>query len=419
MVKILHLEDNQTDSRLIKSLLDELKTEIDWHLVNSEEDYKQALNHHHYDLIFSDHNLNQFSSLKALQLREQICPEVPFILVSGTLTEESAINALHYGATDFVLKKNLSRLIPATKRALESSVNHREQIKSRAEQSILDKILQRKQLEELKTEKIARLTQLATGIASEIDMTSSLLGSRLKILETHMVIIKNLLQCLNAFSHQKTLNNQKYMQELIQQIEEMEYNENVTGMLLDMDCIIGDTIHGIHRMNSIARNLKIFSKCEDEQFIDTDINSCVDSALKILRPFVNPSCQIHKHLRPLPLIHGIPDQILQVFLNILNNTLNAIGHDGSIRIETLKIRDSIEVSFSDNGNGIPFEHKHKIFEPFFTTQPQGKHAGLGLYVCREIVRIHQGTIEVQSQDGIGSTFTVRFPLRLSATLDID
>jgi signal transduction histidine kinase len=121
----------------------------------------------------------------------------------------------------------------------------------------------------------------------------------------------------------------------------------------------------------------------------------------------------------LPEIEANPQQLQQVFLNLLNNACDAMPKGGTIFIETSSHSDPdgkyVAVSVADNGTGIPEEKQEHIFEPFFTTKDLRRGTGLGLSIAAKIIRQHQGTIEVHSRPGAGTTFTIRFrvPIPLS------
>jgi two-component system NtrC family sensor kinase len=115
-------------------------------------------------------------------------------------------------------------------------------------------------------------------------------------------------------------------------------------------------------------------------------------------------------LGPLPKIFCRPRQINQVFLNLLNNALEAVGDKGRISLTTRREGDEVRIQISDNGRGIPADHIGRVFEPGFTTKGRGVGTGLGLSICYRIVDEHCGTIGVESRLGKGTTVTLVFPL---------
>ncbi len=121
--------------------------------------------------------------------------------------------------------------------------------------------------------------------------------------------------------------------------------------------------------------------------------------------------KVHTEYGELSEISCYPQELNQLFINILMNALQAINEQGEIRIKTVEKVDYITVAISDNGVGIPEEIKNLIFEPFFTTRDVGQGAGLGLSVCYDIVMRHKGEILLESEQGRGSTFTIKLPVK--------
>ena len=105
-------------------------------------------------------------------------------------------------------------------------------------------------------------------------------------------------------------------------------------------------------------------------------------------------------------------QLQQVFLNLISNAIDAIGKEGLIVVKSMRAGDEIQVSVADNGPGIPEEMQRRVFDPFFTTKTSGKGTGLGLWVSYSIVEKMGGTIELSSNVGEGSVFTVKIPVVL-------
>jgi two-component system, NtrC family, sensor kinase len=111
----------------------------------------------------------------------------------------------------------------------------------------------------------------------------------------------------------------------------------------------------------------------------------------------------------VPLFQMNPDQIQQVFLNLMLNTLDAMPEGGRLEVNIRKIDATVEITFSDTGMGIDESVIDRIFDPFFTTKPMGKGTGLGLSICYGIIKDHNGTINVKSKKGIGTIFTILLP----------
>src|SRR5256885_5834156 len=120
-LRVLHLEDSPRDAELIRSTLEAGDFECDILLVEDRDSFTRALGQGQFDVILSDYGLVDYDGLAALELAHKTQPDVPFILVSGTLGEEEAVESLKKGATDYILKSRLTRLVPAVRRALEEA----------------------------------------------------------------------------------------------------------------------------------------------------------------------------------------------------------------------------------------------------------------------------------------------------------
>ena len=120
---------------------------------------------------------------------------------------------------------------------------------------------------------------------------------------------------------------------------------------------------------------------------------------------------LRKELGELPKIKCYPEELGQVFMNLISNALNAIDKHGEIKISTEMADGVVRVKVSDNGVGITPEQMTRIFDPFYTTQDQAKAKGLGLSVSYGIIKKHGGEIKVESEPGKGSTFIVELPAK--------
>ncbi|HFD40666.1 MAG TPA: GAF domain-containing protein [Anaerolineae bacterium] len=168
------------------------------------------------------------------------------------------------------------------------------------------------------------------------------------------------------------------------------------------------------RTRDIVRHLLEFSRQTKPLVEKTDLNLVLQQTLALIRSYIESSgIEIEEryapNLSPIPLDVG---QMKQVFLNLLTNAVQAMPHGGTLRIITARRKDHAVISIADTGEGIAPENLDRIFDPFFTTRPSG--TGLGLSVSLGIVQQHGGHIEVTSQAGQGSTFTIWLPVERKA-----
>jgi signal transduction histidine kinase len=135
----------------------------------------------------------------------------------------------------------------------------------------------------------------------------------------------------------------------------------------------------------------------------------MDSTLNVVWNELKYKTEVIKEYAGLPEIECIPSQINQVFMNLLMNAAQAIEQQGQIIIRTGQEREQVWVEVQDTGQGIKPEHLSRIFDPFFTTKPVGKGTGLGLSLSYGIINKHHGRIEVQSEEGRGTSFRIWLP----------
>jgi two-component system, NtrC family, sensor kinase len=172
-----------------------------------------------------------------------------------------------------------------------------------------------------------------------------------------------------------------------------------------------DIIDAVKRTTAICRDLTSYSRRSSlRQDCLVSVNGKLDEALKIARYAVAlQDIDIRKLYQPDIVVKGNPDELLHVFVNLITNAVQAMEHHGTLTLETSAVGGTIQVRVSDTGCGIAPEVQSRIFEPFFTTKPPGKGTGLGLYNIKNVIHRMNGSIEVDSHIGRGSTFTLTFP----------
>ena len=140
------------------------------------------------------------------------------------------------------------------------------------------------------------------------------------------------------------------------------------------------------------------------------VEEILDSILSIVHSELKYKAELKKNYGETPLVRGNPQRLGQVFINLLVNAAQAIEQKGAIEVKTYQEGNYICIDVKDTGKGILPENLKRVFDAFFTTKPVGQGTGLGLSVSYEIVKKHGGDMKVQSDPGIGTTFTVMLPL---------
>jgi PAS domain S-box-containing protein len=168
------------------------------------------------------------------------------------------------------------------------------------------------------------------------------------------------------------------------------------------------------RISEIVKGLRTYSRIakQGEQSL-VDINEVLEESLKMVRLATKTtSIEVIKKFQSVDKIEANAGEVQQVFTNLITNAFQAMnGKGGELTLSTRSLNDSVEIKVSDNGMGIPQKYINKIFDPFFTTKKIGEGTGLGLNIVYRIVTKYEGTLDVESKEGIGTTFTIKFPIR--------
>jgi two-component system, NtrC family, sensor kinase len=174
--------------------------------------------------------------------------------------------------------------------------------------------------------------------------------------------------------------------------------------------LLTDSVDGLKQMSSLVLNLKGFARVDRDGMDSINLNDSIKSSLTIASHQLRDRITVETEFGQLPQVKCMPSQINQVFLNLITNAAQAMGEDGLLRIRSQAKKDSVEVSITDNGSGIPENVLPNIFDPFFTTKKVGEGTGLGLSIVHKIIQGHGGAIRVNSVVGKGTTFFVELPI---------
>lgn len=203
------------------------------------------------------------------------------------------------------------------------------------------------------------------------------------------------------------LSNLRLTREEIEAIDETEWSERVKQQL-------EEAIHGALRMQDIVRDLKTFSRVDDDPRSNVDVRMVLESSINICWNEIRHKASLQRDFGPTPAVHVNESRLGQVFLNLLINASQAMP-DREVSSNRITVRTGTDaegwavVEVEDNGTGIEPERISRVFEPFFTTKAVSEGTGLGLSICRSIVHDAGGTIEVESEPGRGTRFVVKLP----------
>ena len=382
-LNLLIVEDSPTDAKLLVLELQRTWEVIDFERVETGGAMRAALEKKPWDLVLSDSSMPTFSARAALTILQEKALDIPFIVVSGTIGEESAVEAMRAGARDFVLKGQLARLTPAVERELrDRKVREAKQL---AEGNELRLEQQLRQLQ-----KMEAVGRLAGGVAHDFN---------------------NVLSVILGYAGQL--------------LEDMRPDE-------PMRDDVEEIRKAGERAAALTRQLLMFSRQQVLESKVMDLNAVLTGMETMLQRVLGPDAQLVLLLKQqLGSVRVDPVSIEQLVMNLAVNARDAMPTGGTLTIATDNValdqayaHDHLGVApgphvllaLTDTGTGIDKATLSQIFEPFFTTKEVGKGTGLGLSTVFGIVRRSGGSVRVQSELGVGTTFNVYLP-RVDAPVD--
>ena len=307
--------------------------------------------------------------------------------------------------------EKINRALQHAKAQMEIEIEERKSAHAaleheKEEQRILIKKLEEAHNQLLQSEKLASIGQLAAGVAHEINNPIGFVNSNLGTLKNY---VSDLLRIIELYeSGQPLLATDPALQNSIREACE---KADLDFLREDIATLIAESIDGTARVRRIVQDLRDFSRVDSTEWQWADLHAGLESTLNVVRNEIKYKADVVREFATLPKVECMPAQLNQVFMNMLVNAVQSIPEQGTITLRSGCADDMVWISISDTGKGIPPELMTRIFDPFFTTKPVGKGTGLGLSVSYGIVDKHGGHIDVQSQPGQGSTFTIWLPVR--------
>jgi PAS domain S-box-containing protein len=256
----------------------------------------------------------------------------------------------------------------------------------------------------LQSDKMAAVGQLAAGVAHEINNPVGFVSSNLNTLRNYTLQLIEVAEAnLSAIS---TLECDHPARKAI---EKTHRDAEIEFLRQDISELLQESSDGLARVRKIVADLKDFSHVDEAEWQEVDLNRGLESTLNVAWNELKYKAQVVREFGEIPLVHCIPAQINQVFLNLLVNASHAIEDKGTITLRSGFDASHVWVEIEDTGKGIPAEIEARIFEPFFTTKPVGMGTGLGLSISWEIIQRHHGFIHARSQLGHGTVFRIELP----------
>lgn len=260
------------------------------------------------------------------------------------------------------------------------------------------------------SEKMKSLGELVAGIMHEINNPINFIYGNMTHLDNYS---KDLVKIVDEYSDL----DKELSPELQKKYKALKDELDYDFIKSDIPDLIKSCKEGAERAKNIIQDLKSFSRFEESAISNINIEKEVDTCLTILYNKYKNRITIHKEFpENMPTIEAYGGQLNQVFMNILDNAIGAIEGNGDIWIRALFTNNNVRVEIEDNGSGMSEETKQKVFNPFFTTKPVGQGTGLGMSITYKVIKNHNGDIEIETQQGIGTKFIITLPLSIDREL---
>lgn len=282
--------------------------------------------------------------------------------------------------------------------ALQESEQRYRELAGQLEQRVAEQVIliERSQRQLYQAEKMASVGSLAAGVAHEINNPIGFLRSNLG------TAIKNVASMQAALlAYHRGANAEA---EAIWQARDLGF------VLEDFPALLAESVSGADRVARIVANLKDYANIDHAEADMVDLNDAVRTVMGLVGDQPREKIALLMDLQSLPSILCDRSRIHQVLLSLVQNSLQALKGSGTIRVSSVLRGNEIRIAVGDDGCGIDAAVLARIFDPFFTLQDVGKGTGLGLTVSQEVIASYGGRIEVESQLGVGSTFTVCLPV---------
>jgi two-component system, NtrC family, sensor kinase len=295
-------------------------------------------------------------------------------------------------------------------RAFTEEIARREQLES------MNLALQRAQQHLVQVEKLTAIGQLAHGIAHELNTPLGVIISNLSVLAGYGDSLGKLALVTRAAAAQLHASQpQESVAAILDaglKVADLDY------ILEDLPALTSESIASANHIAEIVRSVALFARADAQRLLPVNVEDALQSAITLAWNELKHRANLERDYAGVPPVIGSASELAQVFVHLLLNAAQALPERGGVvSVSTAYANGGVTIRIADNGSGIPLENLPRVFEPFFTTRPVGEGIGLGLSICHGIIARHQGTIDIQSVRGGGTTVTVRLAAAPTVTPD--
>ncbi|WP_409424922.1 MULTISPECIES: sensor histidine kinase [unclassified Pseudoalteromonas] len=260
----------------------------------------------------------------------------------------------------------------------------------------------------MQSEKMATLGTLSAGMAHEINNPLAYITSNVESIKFIKPVLVSLMTAAQQFVD-KSISVSQLESILVQ----LNQENDLSFIVDDIDDLVDDTQEGLERIAHIVSNLVDFASLKDNVTAMADITESLNGTLKLLDNQLG-TCAIELHIEKLPLTQCNISSMKQVFVNLLINAKHACDdlrdQQGKIIVKLFADKNNIYIEVADNGCGMDADTLKQMFDPFFTTKPVGQGTGMGMAIVYNVLKEHNGTIEVESEVGMGSLIRCVIPI---------
>lgn len=375
LLRALIIDDSPADAALLDLELRRGGYEPQCERVDTASSLRAALEKHDWDVILSDYTMPHLDVRNALQVVQELGLDVPYIIVSGTIGEETAAEALRLGAHDFITKGRLARLVPAIEREVREAEIRRERVLER----------QRTEAER------ERLIQDLRDAVHTRDVFLAIASHELKTPLTPLLLEVQSLQRIGSRMPENTIPVDKFVNKV------RIISDQVARLVRLVNSLIEVTVVNAGPMR-LNRDW-------------VDLHALITSVINQQQEICQQSCSTIA-LEGSNAVGNWDRERLECMVCHLLSNANKFGAGEPIHVAIASDGHIARLTVSDHGIGIPTEVQERIFEKFERAVPEKHYGGfgLGLWTVRQIVEAHGGTIHVESEIGRGSTFIVEIPV---------
>jgi signal transduction histidine kinase len=372
-LSLLVVDDSDDDAFFVCRKVRAAGYEVTHLRVDTAAALRQALTTGSFDVVVCDYHIPGFGAAPALEILRELAIDLPVIVVSGVIGEEAAADCMRAGAHDFVLKDNLSRLVPAIERERAEHAVRRERAEMRERLALSEGML-------VRAEKLRALGEMASGIAHD-------LVNLLHPLSLHLTMLDRALVKGDT--------------------------QTATEAAKEMRVIVDRGVGTVERLRDFGKDAN--STPTGLLQLDVIVREAVDLARPRMIAKGRARHRVTCELGNPPPIQGHAADIFAAIVNLLANAADAMPKAGTVKVATGTTTGRAFVTVIDDGPGIPSDVAKRVFEPFFTTKGE-QGTGLGLAMVASCMKRHGGEVKLASVPGQGAAFTLSFPTEASAAL---